>query len=220
MRATLSFPFAVVLVSLLAACEGQIASPVSALEICDDADDNDQNGITDCEDPACNTAPACLVPASNEICGDSQDNDQDGDTDCDDSECAWTQECQCGGEAQVLTKDDMPFLVEGEINEDDHIDYGIPGYCQAAQVFDDKFLFLFEGINKISVRVEPLGENEPQMSVYVSNDCAYDDNSAFCSVEGGVDRFSVSSAAPVRVLVGPNSSELRGKYLLQIDWVE
>ena len=52
---------------------------------CNDGLDNDENGLTDCDDPACAEAQTCL-PETN--CNDGQDNDADGQADCDDDDCA------------------------------------------------------------------------------------------------------------------------------------
>ncbi len=52
-------------------------------EICDDGNDNDQDGLTDCADPSCQGDPNCLV----EICDDGSDNDADGWSDCNDPDC-------------------------------------------------------------------------------------------------------------------------------------
>lgn len=55
---------------------------------CNDAVDNDENGLTDCEDPGCVASPFCL-PEGN--CFDGADNDGDGLADCDDDDC--TDDC-------------------------------------------------------------------------------------------------------------------------------
>ncbi len=52
-------------------------------EDCTNMVDDNQNGLTDCADPACQGDPACLE--SN--CTDMIDNDQDGQADCMDSDC-------------------------------------------------------------------------------------------------------------------------------------
>jgi hypothetical protein len=88
---------------VLAACSD------TSKERCDDREDNDSNGLTDCDDPACSgaicgpnglacspvngTCSACsgnggTVEASGETtCGDGADNDCDGAADCADPEC-------------------------------------------------------------------------------------------------------------------------------------
>jgi hypothetical protein len=53
---------------------------------CNDGEDNDQDGQTDCQDSDCLDAPACSGEA--EICDNRIDDDQDGQTDCQDSDCA------------------------------------------------------------------------------------------------------------------------------------
>ena len=56
------------------------------LQDCEDGEDNDGDGKTDCEDPDCAAySPACgLVP---ENCNDGADNNSDGVVDCDDPYC-------------------------------------------------------------------------------------------------------------------------------------
>jgi hypothetical protein len=56
---------------------------------CDDGQDNDCDGLTDCADPDC--AASCVETD----CGDSVDNDGDTLTDCDDPDCA--AQCEGGG---------------------------------------------------------------------------------------------------------------------------
>ena len=52
-------------------------------EVCDDGEDNDGDGHTDCDDWDCADDPACAET----VCDDGQDNDGDGQTDCQDSDC-------------------------------------------------------------------------------------------------------------------------------------
>jgi len=75
------------LLSSPAACGG---SP--AAEICDDGIDNDGDGLTDCDDPDCDSDTACQPVA--EVCDDGIDNDGDGLTDCDDPDCDSDTACQ------------------------------------------------------------------------------------------------------------------------------
>src|SRR5262249_2167438 len=59
-------------------------------EICDDGQDNAQNGRVDCADEACRADPACLESGR---CDDGIDNDQDGFVDCEDAECTDDPHC-------------------------------------------------------------------------------------------------------------------------------
>ena len=53
---------------------------------CVDGQDNDNDGLTDCDDTDCQSSPAC--GGSGEVdCNDGLDNDGDGDVDCADSDC-------------------------------------------------------------------------------------------------------------------------------------
>ena len=51
---------------------------------CNDNLDNDCDGLADCQDSNCNTAPNCI----SEICNDNIDNDNDTYVDCQDYDCA------------------------------------------------------------------------------------------------------------------------------------
>jgi hypothetical protein len=53
--------------------------------LCDDGTDEDLDGQTDCDDIDCATDPACMTESA---CSDGVDGDGDGLTDCDDPECA------------------------------------------------------------------------------------------------------------------------------------
>ncbi len=62
--------------------------------LCDDGQDNDDNGYADCEDYACSRNPsvsvcgaAAVYEASAELCGNGRDDDGDGAADCGDPDC-------------------------------------------------------------------------------------------------------------------------------------
>lgn len=65
----------------------------AAVEICTDSLDNDGNGLTDCDDPAC-TGTASCQPLPPEVCTDGLDNDGNTLTDCDDPVCIGTGSCE------------------------------------------------------------------------------------------------------------------------------
>jgi alpha-tubulin suppressor-like RCC1 family protein len=56
---------------------------------CQDEQDHDNDGLTDCEDQDCHNNRVC--PES--LCGDGADNDNDGVTDCDDPDCNYDPAC-------------------------------------------------------------------------------------------------------------------------------
>jgi hypothetical protein len=56
-------------------------------EDCGNGKDDDQDGLTDCEDEDC-------VDVCFEDCGNDEDDDGDGDVDCADDECIGTPECE------------------------------------------------------------------------------------------------------------------------------
>lgn len=70
----------------------------SDLARCTDGEDNDRDGLTDCDDPDCAAVQTCkLGPVTEEntvaLCSNGQDDDEDGYTDCDDFSCQPTLAC-------------------------------------------------------------------------------------------------------------------------------
>lgn len=59
-------------------------------ENCYDNEDNDLDGLVDCDDPDCASLPSC----SAEICDNQLDDDGDGDADCADADCRGEPMCQ------------------------------------------------------------------------------------------------------------------------------
>jgi len=92
-----------------------------AAEVCDDGVDQDCDGLTDCDDPECETDWSCncpdqdgdgydeamcggddcddndaaVHPGAKEECAEGVDQDCDGLTDCDDPDCAGNWVCNC-----------------------------------------------------------------------------------------------------------------------------
>jgi len=64
----------------------------TAPEACTDHDDNDLDGLIDCDDPDCATSFACHEAA----CANAADDDHDGATDCDDPDCFFDGLCTGG----------------------------------------------------------------------------------------------------------------------------
>jgi hypothetical protein len=61
-------------------------------EVCTDMIDNDCDGVRDCMDPNCASAPACCTPAM-EMCSNFMDDDCDGFVDCVDPSCTGVPPC-------------------------------------------------------------------------------------------------------------------------------
>jgi hypothetical protein len=59
-------------------------------EICNDGQDNNNNGLTDCDDPGCESYAGCFPESE---CDNGLDDDMDGLTDCDDSDCESFARC-------------------------------------------------------------------------------------------------------------------------------
>jgi hypothetical protein len=73
--------------------------------------DNDQDGVTDCDDADCAADPSCVESE----CNDQVDNDGDGDTDCDDSDCAAAPNCN----PEAVCDDDIDNDLDGDTDCDD-----------------------------------------------------------------------------------------------------
>jgi hypothetical protein len=65
---------------------------------CDNGLDDDRDGLVDCTDVDCRSAPACGGGGA-EVCDNGADDDVDGFTDCDDYDCRTAPACGGGGEA-------------------------------------------------------------------------------------------------------------------------
>jgi hypothetical protein len=128
--------------------------------ICDDDLDNDSDGGTDCEDPQCNNTEHCtencvngedddgnglvdcedwrdcagVEPCSESKCEDGVDGDNDGDTDCDDRDCSW-----------VCPEDDCFDGIDDDDNGvTDCDDFGCKLQCPESNC-DDEFDDDFDG---------------------------------------------------------------------------
>jgi hypothetical protein len=69
---------------LVVACGGGTSVPDTET-VCDDATDEDGDGLTDCDDSDCDNDPACLPMP--EVCTGGLDEDGDTFVDCDDDDC-------------------------------------------------------------------------------------------------------------------------------------
>jgi len=98
---------------------------------CADRKDNDGDGLVDCADHDCSTAPTCKVGSgpenTNARCSDWFDNDGDGYIDCDDPDCEGPGVTACKGSwksadpgvgAGAPPSDDLPELGAGQSVED------------------------------------------------------------------------------------------------------
>lgn len=75
------------------------SGPENTEALCSDKIDNDQNGLTDCQEPDCQWFTVCSnnnlnVPENTvELCTDQKDNDNNGLTDCEEPDCQWFTAC-------------------------------------------------------------------------------------------------------------------------------
>lgn len=85
--------------------------PAQEQDLCDNAKDDDNDDLADCDDPDCALDPACVETN----CDDVLDNDNDGAVDCQDDDCADSPDCQVGPElCDNLTDDDADLLIDCE----------------------------------------------------------------------------------------------------------
>jgi hypothetical protein len=70
-----------------------VAPPLPTPEICNNHIDDDNNGKTDCADPACSAYPLCLPPPQIEICNNGIDDNGNGKVDCADPACVSASNC-------------------------------------------------------------------------------------------------------------------------------
>lgn len=107
-----------------------------APEICTDADDNDCNGVADCNDPACDFAPVCgcTPDPGGENCTNGIDDDCDTTVDCNDADCIGTPACGClpteAGNCENGIDDDCDLLTDCD---DSDCAGSVACNCQATQ---------------------------------------------------------------------------------------
>lgn len=112
------------------------------LSRCQDGKDNDEDHLTDCEDPDCAAFKACNVVYTDdentpELCSDGFDNDSNGFTDCGDFDCIPTDACkdpiQKPEDTNAVCSDGLDNDHDGELDCRDH-DCGADGVtvCEAS----------------------------------------------------------------------------------------
>jgi hypothetical protein len=87
---------------------------LSEAGLCDDGNDNDVDGLTDCNDPDCANYADC-PSAEFYFCNDTLDNDEDGLADCSDSDCA----AKCAGSEDGYCTDNLDNDQDGDIDCED-----------------------------------------------------------------------------------------------------
>ena len=102
-------------------------------EVCDDLQDNDDDGLIDCADPNCELFGACEPTETR--CDDGFDNDGDGDTDCDDADC----DAVCSPTYEQLCNDGIDNDGDGDTDCAD-LDCSGSLWCESPEVScDDGF---------------------------------------------------------------------------------
>ncbi len=91
-----------------------IDSPVFKYEDCSNGIDDDQNGLTDCQDIACIYADHCVVQLV-EICDNGIDDDLNGLSDCGDPACKNDESCKPKPE-----KHPTPEICDNDIDDDEN----------------------------------------------------------------------------------------------------
>jgi MYXO-CTERM domain-containing protein len=90
---------------------------------CADGLDEDQDGLTDCDDPDCADDPDC---STSESCTNGVDDDGDGDVDCDDSDCQSASVCNQNEVCDNGSDDDGDGLIDCDDSD-----------CDSASVCDN-----------------------------------------------------------------------------------
>ena len=102
-----------------AACQNEIDCTLYECD-CADGIDNEGDGLIDCDDPDCASAPECVDCIAYECdCADGIDNDGDGQIDCNDSDCASASECVDCTLYECDCADGMDNDGDGQIDCDD-----------------------------------------------------------------------------------------------------
>ena len=127
-------------------------------EDCDDGEDNDGDGLVDCDDPDCADDPNCQ--GDDEDCNDGVDNDGDGLVDCDDPDCEDDPNCgeiigcEPGGEIEC-----GGVVTGSTVNSDDNWQ----NYCGsgANNWFggEDIWVFVPEGDGTVEIAAQSFGWN-------------------------------------------------------------
>ncbi len=91
-------------------------APVADAEDCDAVGDEDDDGLADCDDPACIGEPACETPDTELACDNGLDDD-DGLIDCGDDDCEGDEACAgCPDAADVDVTDATLVDTTGMLN--------------------------------------------------------------------------------------------------------
>ncbi|MCS6899831.1 MAG: MopE-related protein [Myxococcales bacterium] len=102
------------------------------LELCSDGQDNNCDGLIDCQDFSCKNTPACdCTPGQVEVCEGSKDEDCDGLFDCADPDCNGSFLCACDP-LETSCTDGKDNNCDGLIDCGDPQCFGLPN-CGCAQ---------------------------------------------------------------------------------------
>lgn len=107
----------------LGACSQDTTTALGTTENCWNGTDDDDNGLVDCADPACNGHAAC-TDRLEFSCDNGVDDDGDGAVDCDDPDCQDAQACNPDKEVSCADNEDNDG--DGQIDCDDSDCQGTP----------------------------------------------------------------------------------------------
>jgi hypothetical protein len=74
-------------------------------EHCSNGEDDDNDGLVDCEDPDCAGHLACGPNFTELLCDNGMDDDSDGKVDCDDPDCSMRQ--ACNPDLELICNDEL-----------------------------------------------------------------------------------------------------------------
>ena len=91
--------------------------------LCQDEEDNDGDGLIDCDDPNCENVEFCLPEGENTFdkCTDGEDNDDDDLVDCEDIDCAHLEPCLDIPVLPDPTENTNLLCQDGKDNDDDDL---------------------------------------------------------------------------------------------------
>lgn len=89
--------------------------------VCNNGIDDDEDGLTDCEDPDCKGIGCCgltgMAEDSDGLCSDGCDNDQNGYTDCKDYSCSKNAKVMVCKSAEKVDEDTPERCSDGVDND-------------------------------------------------------------------------------------------------------
>lgn len=169
-----------------AALGASTCTPVSVFEdtpaACSNGVDDDEDGRTDCDDPACAATDACEVTAL--VCANGIDEDRDGDVDCEDRSCVDGGFC-------------APYAAECSLSPQGGCTTGMGCYLLTEETRECRVA----GVGMSGDACEPATGDAPS-ECEASTDCLSHTCTSFCTSDWDCTRESFCILAPELVDYG------------------